>query len=316
MTSNLIIGSRGQDGRYLAELLEGRGEDVIGLDRNGLSAGGEIFPASVLDAASVRSVIGDHQPDRIYYLAAYHHAADEAGSDSLETLEKSMEVHLYGLVNVLEALADERPEGRLFYAASSHVFGDAGSDAISEKTPIAPLCWYGISKAAGVAACRKYRVERGLFCSVGMMFNHESPLRPAHFLTRRIVSTALDIVGGSDATLELWDPDARVDWGYAGDYVRAMVAILSLEAADDFIIASGKTHSVGQFADLVFRDVGLNWRDHLSINRDRLVKTARKGGLLGNAEKLQAATGWQPEVDLQGLAHMMVEAEKKGREGA
>lgn len=316
MRKNLIIGSGGQDGRYLTELLEGRGEQVIGLTKGEVAVDGEKFHASVLEAADMRSVIGDHRPDSVYYLAAFHHAADEDGSGSVETLRKSMDVHLYGLVNVLEALAGECPDARLFYAASSHIFGDAGAQPITEETPIAPLCWYGISKAAGVAACRKYRAERALYCSVGMLFNHESPRRPSHFLTRRIVSTALDIAGGSDAALELWNPGARVDWGFAGDYVRAMAAILSLDEADDFIIASGKTHTVGEFSALVFRAVGLDWQDHLSINAERLVKAARKEGLVGDASKLRAATDWQPEVDFEGLVQMMVEAEQHRRDSA
>jgi GDPmannose 4,6-dehydratase len=225
-----------------------------------------------------------------------------------------MAAHVDGLVNVLEAMRLEAPKCRLFYAASSHCFGSQPAAPVQdESTPLNPDNVYGVSKTAGVHACRLYRNDHGVFASAGILFNHESPYRRAEFVTSKIVRAAIDISRGKRDLLVLGDLSARTDWGWAPDYVDAMTRILALDQPDDFVIATGEPHTVGEFAQLAFAAVGLDWREHVEENPGIITK--RKLGLVGNPAKLNAATGWSPTVTFEEMIRKLLEHQQNASPG-
>lgn len=307
MRSALIIGASGQDGQLLTPLLWQRGYSVHGWTRS------QPTPATrcacdqinLLNAGEVERELRSLQPDEIYYLAAFHHSTEErVRLSDAELLERSCEVHVIGLQNVLQAMAARSALTRLFYAASSHVFGPSTAGRQDEKTPLAPDSAYGISKAAGIRCCQLYREEEGLFAATGILFNHESPLRKPTFLSQKIVRGALRARRVPGSKLILGDLEARVDWGYAPDYVDAMFRILQLPAASDFVIATGTTHTVREFAEIAFGAVGLDWREHVETDRSLLNKTSQT--LCGDAGKLRVATGWSPTVGFAEMVRTLV----------
>jgi GDPmannose 4,6-dehydratase len=309
----LVIGCNGQDGSLLCSFLHKKGTRVFGADR----ARGEqtqsfvCFSAlDISDSRRVNNLLAEMGPDEVYYLAAYHHSAEQRKPPG-EVVALSLQVNTQGLNNVLAAIArSPTSRARVFYAASSRVFGHPAEDVQDEDTPMAPVCAYGISKAAGVHLCRYYRSEHGVYVSTGILYNHESPLRPEHFVTRKIVRAAIRISSGLERELVLGNLDARVDWGWAPDYVEAMHAILQLGCPDDFVLATGVLHSVRDFVEIAFSAVGLNWREHV-VERSDVLKARRDvKPLCGNAAKLQRATGWRPRVSFEEMVRIMVAAEE------
>ena len=309
MTTALIIGSAGQDGRIISERLRREGLRVVGLDR-GLavdSASGPLPPVDLLDPAQVAALVQSVAPDEVYYLAAYHHSSeDRLPPDDGEVFRLSFDVHVRGLLNVLEGLRKNAPKARLFYAASSHIFGDHPPDPQDETTPLEPRCAYGITKIAGLQCCRFYRKKHALHASVGILYNPESPWRREPFVTAKIVGAAVAIKAGAARKLVLGDLAARVDWGWASDYVEAMTRIVRLDQSDDFVVATGETHSVQEFVELAFGAAGLDWRDHVEENPAVIVR--HTGRLVGNAAKLRARTGWKPSVTFPEMVRLLVEA--------
>jgi GDPmannose 4,6-dehydratase len=220
-------------------------------------------------------------------------------------------VNTLGLNNVLAVVAGSpAPKPRVFYAASSRVFGDPAGDVQDENTPMAPVCAYGISKTAGVHLCRYYRREHDVYVSTGILYNHESPLRPEHFVSKKIVRAAVRIRSGLERELVLGNLDARVDWGWAPDYVEAMHAILQLGWPDDFVLASGILHSVQEFVEIAFSAVGLNWREHVVERASILKGHGAEKPLRGSSAKLTAATGWRSRVSFEEIVRIMVAAEE------
>src|SRR3954453_7085137 len=277
MPSALIIGATGQDGRLLTELLLGRGYAVRGWTRTTPLSPTLCECASVdlLNATAVETELRQLQPDEVYYLAAFHHSTEERIELSkTELLERSLQIHLFGLQNVLEAINATSRRTRLFYAASSHVFGTPRTPEQDEQTPLLATSPYGISKAAGLRCCQVYREREGLFAAAGILFNQESTLRPASFLSQKIIRGALKAKQDPAFKLVLGDLAARTDWGYAPDYVDAMFRILQLPHASDFVVATGETHTVQEFADIAFDEVGLDWRDHVKTDPGLLKKPA------------------------------------------
>jgi GDPmannose 4,6-dehydratase len=197
------------------------------------------------------------------------------------------------------------PQTRLFYAASSHIFGTPESDRQNEETPLRPNSAYGISKAAGLQCCQLYRRQKGIFASTGILFNHESPLRKPSFLSQKIVHGALRAERDPAYKLVLGDLEARVDWGYAPDYVDAMYRILQLPEASDFVVASGELHTVREFAQAAFGAVGLDWRRHVETDARLLNKISHP--LRGDSGKLRSATGWTPTVSFVELVTGLVQ---------
>jgi GDPmannose 4,6-dehydratase len=307
----LVIGAAGQDGSYLSEQLQADGAEVFGLTRQGLTdpTANDRSPIMLSDRAGMRSVIERVAFDQIYYLAAYHHSAEDRMESEVDVVRSSFAVHVDGLLNVLEAMAAARSQAALFYAASSHVFGIVREAPQTELTPLAPICPYGISKSAGVQLCRLYRNEHGVRASVGFLFNHESPRRPPRFLSRKVARAAVEISRGSRRHLTLGDLEAQVDWGYSPEYTDAMRRILALDQPGDYIIASGRAACVREFVAAAFARLGLDWRDHVKIDPS-LVQKIKRGPLVGNPEKLTRSTGWTARTTLGQLAAIMVDAEQ------
>lgn len=310
MDRALIIGSAGQDGRLLSERLEREGCAVVGVERNRVTRAGDAFgsPVDILDPRSIGDLVGSISPDGIFYLAAYHHSAeDKALPDDVELYLRSHDIHVRGLIHVLEAIRKRAPASRLFYAASSHCFGEPPTAIQDENTPLRPRCAYGITKTAGVGLCRMYRANHRVRASAGFFYNHESPLRARKFLSTKIVCAAVEISRGRRDKLVLGDLAARVDWGFAPDYVDAMIRIVGLDAADDFIIATGQSHSVEEFVAAAFSRVGLDWRQHVEVEPGIIGKP--RTTLVGDSTKLRTATGWSPSVTFQQMVELLVDAE-------
>jgi len=309
----IVIGCNGQDGTLLCTLLHQKGYSVYGVDHAPSDRTQGFVRFSLLDVCDSHcphELIAEISPDEVYYLAAYHHSAEQP-QPPREAVGSTLAVNVQGLNNVLAAIADlPAPKPRAFYAASSRVFGEPPGDVQDENTPLAPLCVYGISKAAGIHLCRYYRREHQVYASTGILYNHESPLRPQRFVTRKIVRAAVRISAGLERELVLGDLDARVDWAWAPDYVEAMHAILRLACPDDFVLATGVLHSVREFVEIAFSAVGLDWREHVVERRDVLYGRRVVKPLCGNSEKLQTATGWRSRVSFEDMVRTMIAAEK------
>lgn len=308
MRSALIIGASGQDGRLLARLLLDREYAVRGWIRRETAAPApcECALVDILNPAAVEAALRRSPPDEIYYLAAFHHATEDAIElSAAELLRCSFDVHVLGLLNVLQAMEECAPRTRLFYAASSHVFGTPESERQNEQTPLTPNSAYGISKAAGLQCCQLYRRQKGIFAATGILFNHESPWRKPSFLSQKIVQGALRSRNDPAYKLVLGNLEARVDWGYAPDYVEAMFRILQLPEASDFVVASGEMHTVREFAEIAFGALGLDWRQHVETDARLLNKTSHP--LCGDSAKLRAATGWSPGVTFREMVVRLVE---------
>lgn len=308
MRRTIVVGSGGQDGRLLTAHLEREGSFVLGIERDAVRSTEplELERVDILAPDQVRTAVEAVRPDEVYYLAAYHQSAEERPPSDLSVFEQSLAVNVQGLLGFLQALKDCAPSARLFYASSCHVFGPGSAAPLTEETPLAPDSPYAISKAAGMASCRCYRERHGLFASSGVMFNHESPLRGPRFLSQKIVRGALEIQAGLRSRLILGDLEARVDWGYAPDFVDAMVRMLRLEAPQDFVIATGELHSVSEFLAAAFGALGLEWRDHVQLDPSLVPRQGLPRW--GDSTKLRAATGWAPSVTFEEMVRRLVEA--------
>lgn len=298
MKSAVVIGASGQDGTILCEQLTGSGTTVLRWLRGA---------PDVQDAAEIARQLRAQQPTEIYYLAAHHHSSEGAADSPAAEFEAMRKVQVDGLLNVLEGIRTESPTTRLFYASSSHIFGSPKESPQTENTPFHPVAPYGITKTAGMGICRFYRERYGVFASVGILYNHESRLRREQFVTQKIIQAAKRIRAGSKERIVLGDICARVDWGYAPDYVRSMQLILQLDRPDDFVVATGKTHSVEEFAELTFSGLGLDWRDHVDVNPSILRE--KRLTLTGSPEKLMQATGWKPTVTFAQMIQLLLKDE-------
>jgi len=305
----VIFGAAGQDAYYLQGHLTLTGYRVIAIGRRGVLTEGMQGPFDVLDPAAVLNLIEVERPDEFYYLAAHHHSSHEEQGTLRELFDTSYDIHCRGLLNVLDAIAAVSPETRLFYAASSLVFGEPPMAPQNEDTPMAPICAYGITKASGVGLCRLYRRQRGIFCSAGILYNHESPRRGLRFVTRKIARAAAEIYRGEQSTLTLGDLDADVDWSFAGDVVRAMHLILQIDTPGDFVVASGTLRTVREFAARAFAATGLDYRKCVAESPSIIQRARRSIPLRGDSSRLTAATGWKAHTSFEELVDMMVRAE-------
>jgi GDPmannose 4,6-dehydratase len=305
----VIVGSKGQDGSILFAKCS-RDCAVIGLDAGTVTqhqADGLAprEPVDVLDREQVRALLQGATPDEVYYLAAHHHSSEESPDEAAE-MRRCAEVHLIGLVHFLDALRVYAPRGRLFYAGSSQLFGQANGPRQDETTPFAPRNPYAITKAAGAQACALYRERYGVHASVGILYNHESPLRGPRFVTQRIAHGVWQAKRDPRYRLTVGSLSAVVDWGYAPDYVDAMTLIVAQPEPDDYVIATGQPHTVGDFIHVAFRLVGLDWRAHVVEDATRVRTTPAT--LVGDATKLRARTGWKPTVGFDQLVEILVRA--------
>ena len=313
MKRAIIFGSSGQDGSYLFDRLAIGENVVVGIGRTAMRVFGATsgLPDSVdlLDPLQVAGIVKQVAPDEIYYLPAFHHSAeDKTASSGVDLFRRSHETHGLGLIHVLEAVRGCAPAAKVFYAASSHVFGDALESPQNELTPLEPRCVYGITKVSGIHAGRFYRRTHGVKVSVGILYNHESPRRRADFFSQKIVRAAVAIHRQQQSTLLVGDLSARVDWGYAPDFVDAMIRILDQPEPDDFVVATGRLHTVREFIAIAFGVVGLDGSKHVEESSGLIAK-ARAFTLVGDASKLRSATGWRPTVSFEEMVTILVRAE-------
>jgi GDPmannose 4,6-dehydratase len=320
MKRALITGITGQDGSYLAELLLGKGYEVYGIIRRSSSFNtGRIDPiyqdphvtdaklrlvyGDLNDASSLNKLIRTIQPDEIYNLGAQSHVRV-----SFDIPEYTAEVTGLGTIRLLEAIRESGVNTKFYQASSSEMFGKVLEVPQRETTPFYPRSPYGAAKVYGHWITVNYREAYGLFACSGILFNHESPRRGETFVTRKITKAAARIKLGLQQDLFLGNLEAKRDWGFAGDYVEAMWLMLQQPAPDDYVIATGETHTVKEFLDVVFGHVGLDWKRHVKID-PRYYRPTEVDLLIGDASHAKKTLGWEPKVRFKELAVMMVEAD-------
>ena len=315
MKKAIIIGHSGQGGTYLSALLTKNNYDIIGISLGAFSSLPEYKRTiDIRNYKEVEQLIIDYLPDEVYYLAAVHQSSADKPMPEGELFNKSIEINLQGLINFLEGIKQHSKKTRVFYAASSHIFGNATEDKQNERTPLNPNCIYGITKTAGVNACHFYRNNFGVFASIGIFYNHESPLRESKYVSKKIVEAAVAIKLGKGSELILGNLEAKIDWGYAPDYMEAIHKILNLDEAEDFIVSSGELHTVGEFVNEVFSLLGLDPKKFVKVNSQLITKTQKKN-LFGDNQKLRTKTNWAPSVNFKELISILVEEELKKRRG-
>ena len=310
----LITGIAGQDGSLLAELLLGEGYEVFGVVRRSTSEHFEnlepirerieLIQADLLDELSLMDALKTCRPHEVYNLASPSFVPM-----SWRQPVQTAEFAAVGVTALLETIRLVDSEIRFYQASSSEIFGEPREVPQTEDTPLSPVTPYGVAKAYGHLIVRSYRKRYGLFACSGILYNHESPRRPADFVTRKISRAAAAISLGLQGELWLGNLDARRDWGYAGDYVRAQWLMLQQDEAEDFVIASGVPHSVRELVELAFGHVGLDWEQYVHIDESLVRGSAELYDLVGDASKARGRLGWQPTLDFEGLVRMLVDAD-------
>ncbi len=315
MKKALITGLTGQDGSYLAELLASKDYQVYGLVRrtstssleriSHLGSQVEIVSGDLLDQSSLMDVINDTEPDEIYNLAAQSYVPLSWTQPAL-----TAEYTALGVSRLLESIRRCKPDARFYQASSSEVFGQPDESPQTERTAFRPRNPYGVAKAYAHWMTANYRQHYRLYACCGITYTHESPRRGAEFVFRKITSTAAKIKLGLAKELKLGNLEARRDWCYAKDAVRAMWLMLQQEKPDDYIIASGETHSVKELVDCAFSSVGLNWEDYVSVDPE-FYRPDEPVQLIGSIEKIKNRLDWQPEYSFAQLVESMVEYDLK-----
>ncbi len=306
-----ITGITGQDGSYLAELLLSKGYDVYGLVRR-LSKPNttnvehilkdiHLLEGDITDQSSLETAVRISQPDEVYNLASQSFVATSWRQPVLTT-----EVNATGALKLLEAIRQNKIDAKFYQASSSEMFGKVRKSPQTETTPFHPQSPYAISKAFAYWATVNYKESYGMFCVNGILFNHESPRRGIEFVTRKITDGVARIVNNLESKLILGNLNSMRDWGYAADYVKAMWLMLQQDEADDYVIATGKTHSVREFVDLAFKEVNLNYQDYVVID-PAFFRPVEVHALCGNSKKAREKLKWKPEVSFQELVSMMVQ---------
>jgi GDPmannose 4,6-dehydratase len=309
----LITGVTGQDGSYMAELLLSKGYEVFGIVRRSsvkkfdrieaLMDDIELVEGDLTDQSSLDSVIHSVQPDEVYNLAAQSFVPVSWNQPVL-----TGDVTGLGVIRVLEAIRKHRPQAKFLQASSSEMFGKVRETPQTEKTPFHPRSPYGVAKVFGHYITVNYRESYGLFACSAMGFNHESPRRGMEFVTRKVTHQVARIKCGHAKKLSMGNLDAQRDWGFAGDYVRAMWMMLQQPEADDYVLATGKTHSIRELLEAAFGAVGLDWEEYVEID-PKLIRPAEVEFLCGDATKAREKLGWEPQVGFEELIKMMVEAD-------
>jgi GDPmannose 4,6-dehydratase len=309
----LITGITGQDGSYLAELLLHEGYEVFGVVRRASTTNWwriehimdriQLRPADLLDQLSLIRVIADVRPHELYNLAAMSFVPASWDQPLL-----TGEFNSQGVTRVLEAIRQVDPSIRFYQASSSEMYGKVREVPQTELTPFYPRSPYGVSKVFAHYITVNYRESYDLFAVSGILFNHESPRRGLEFVTRKVTESVARIKLGLSDSLSLGNLDAQRDWGFAGDYVRAMWLMLQQERADDYVIATGESHSVRELVEVAFGHAGLDWQKYVRLD-PKFLRPAEVDHLIGDPAKAKAALGWKPEVDFAGLVRMMVDAD-------
>lgn len=323
MTRALITGITGQDGSYLTEALLRDGYEVHGLVRlaslvqrsrldsipacsSARSEGRlKLHYADLTDSSSLQWLVRQVRPEEIYHLAGQSHV-----KVSFDLPEYTAETTGLGTLRLLEATRQNAPEARFFLAATSEIFGEPLESPQSETTPVAPVNPYAAAKLYALTLVRIYRRAWGLFACAGILFNHESPRRGENYVTRKIARGAARIAAGLDRELHLGTLEPRRDWGWAPDYIEGIRAILGAPRPDDFVLATGRTHSVGEFCELAFRTVGLDYRDHVVLDPE-YVRPLDIAETRGDPSKAARELGWRARTPFPELVRRMVESERR-----
>jgi GDPmannose 4,6-dehydratase len=309
----LITGIGGQDGSYLAEQLLDRGYEVVGTvlgseddypTLEGLRDRIDLVELDLTDADALGQALSELEPDELYHLAAASFVPawweDPVGLTRQDPA---------AVVALLEGLRRVRPRTRAFFASSSEIFAGTEEEPQSETTRPVPLTPYGAAKAFGLYAVQSFRRQYRVHASSGILFNHESPRRPPHFVTRKITRAAAAISLGLEEHVTLGDLDAKRDWGFAGDYVRAMQLMVQADEPDDYVIATGEAHTVRELVEAAFGAVGLDWRERVRYDESLGRGATDARALVGDASKAREQLGWQPEVGFDELVRLMVDAD-------
>jgi GDPmannose 4,6-dehydratase len=316
----LICGINGQDGAYLAQLLLDKGYTVFGTSRDVIGSkfqnlinlniknNIELISMDISDFRSVLYVIDKYKPDEIYNLAG-----QTSVSLSFDQPVEAMESIGIAALNLLESIRFINPFIRLYNASSSECFGETGKIAASEKTAFRPRSPYGVAKATAHFLVQNYRESYGIFACSGVLFNHESPLRPQRFVTQKIVYAAARIAAGKQERLELGNLSISRDWGWAPDYVDAMWRMLQQQHAGDFVVATGKTISLEEFVDKSFSYFNLNWKNHVDVSKS-LLRPSDISESYANPSKSMEILGWKPSVNVYGVIERMCDAASKNIE--
>jgi len=321
MKKALVTGITGQDGSYLAELLLGKGYEVWGIIRRSSSfhtgridhlykdphekANLRLVYGDLTDGSDLATVVNDIKPDEVYNLGAQSHVRV-----SFDMPIYTADVDALGTLRLLEAVRTMEKLPRFYQASSSEMYGNVVQTPQTEDTPFYPRSPYGCAKVYSFWQVVNYRQAYGLFACNGILFNHESPRRGETFVTRKITRAATRIKLGLQEKLYLGNLDAKRDWGFAGDYVEAMWLMLQQERCDDYVVATGETHSVGEFLDEVFGHLELAWKDYVEID-PKYYRPTEVDFLLGDASKARKVLGWEPKVTFKELARMMTDADMK-----
>lgn len=320
MPRALITGITGQDGSYLTELLLEKGYEVHGLVRRSSTIERSrlkhlyvdpavnnqrlfLHYAELDDPTTIRRIVTRVQPDEFYHLAGQSHVGL-----SFEIPESTCDTTAIGTLRIMEILRDQPNPPRFMHASSREIFGTPTVSPQNESTPINPNSPYGCAKAFATQMTKIYRESHGLFFCNAICYNHESPRRGENFVTRKVTLAAARIKAGLQKTVSLGDLEAARDWGFAGDFVNAMWLMLQQDTPDDFVLATGKSHTIGHLLETAFQAVGLNWQDYVVID-DRFKRPADAHQLLGDPEKAQQELGWTRSVDFEGLVNLMVDSD-------
>lgn len=311
-----ITGITGQDGSYLAELLLAKGYVVHGLvrrssdlnthriDRLQLNRDAYLHYGDLSDASSLHAVLARVRPDEIYNLAAQSHVRV-----SFDIPEYTTDITALGVLRLLEAMRECCPKAKFYQASSSEMFGNSAKVPQNEDTPLHPESPYAIAKVFAHDTARRYRDAYGMFIACGILFNHESPRRGENFVTRKITLGVARIAKGLQKTIALGNLDAKRDWGYAPEYCEAIVRMLQQKTPDDFVIATGQTHTVREFVQKAFAAVGIkNWKKHIMID-ERYYRPNEVHVLRGDASKAKKILHWKPQVTFSRLVQLMVKAD-------
>ncbi len=309
----LITGISGQDGSYLAELLLDKGYDVYGLVRRSSFENFDrikhikdrlnFAQGDLTDQSSLDDAIKNVQPDEVYNLASQSFIPL-----SWEQPVLTSDINASGVARLLESIRKFKSDAKFYQASSSEMFGNADKSPQDEKTPFNPRNPYGAAKVCAYWLTANYRKQYNMFACSGILFNHESPRRGMEYVTRKIANGAAAIKLGFQKEIRLGSLDAKRDWGFAGDYVKAMWLILQQDTPDDYVIATGRTHTVKYFVETAFEYAGLNWKDYVVINPE-LIRLTEETTLVGNPAKAEKIIGWKPNVLFEEMVKMMVDAD-------
>lgn len=313
MPTAIITGITGQDGSYLAEFLLAKGYNVVGMVRRSSTVTFEriqhiqddinIVQGDLHDQSSLVDLIEEYNPEEVYNLAAQSFVPTSWSQPVL-----TGEVTAMGVTRLLEAIRLVNIKTRFYQASSSEMFGKVRAVPQNETTPFYPRSPYGVAKVYGHWITVNYRESYDLFACSGILFNHESPRRGLEFVTHKITHAVARIKLGLADEVRLGNLDSRRDWGYAGDYVKAMWLMLQQDAPDDYVIATGETHSVRRVCEIAFERAGLNWEDYVKVDK-RFIRPAEVDLLVGDSSKAGEKLGWEPTISFKGLITMMVDAD-------